>query len=286
MLLPAISVWIASWWIGEDVARWQWLVFPAFVIMVSALGTWYRVARLLTSLIAITAIGSVLIGAILQFGTMPSSWRTDDKALIGGSILAGPYSHSNALGLVLSVGLPLALWQLRGFWRLFAVFSIYGAILWTGSRSAIFAGAVLALLWFSDGFGRGGRLRPYRFATLFVAIVLFGTLLPLTVSDPASYTNRGAIWQASLDAFDGSPVFGLGVDAYGANSVISGALGSQVAHGHSLVVNSLVTSGVVGLIAIGGLLLAGLVSGLRNVVNAPARLLLTLSLVASSILKT
>jgi O-antigen ligase len=75
-------------------------------------------------------------------------------------------------------------------------------------------------------------------------------VLPFLSWNGDAFTGRGAIWKASLGAWKESPLLGLGVNWFkaAADSTFWTDLGGFLPpHGHNLVVDTLVKSGLVGL---------------------------------------
>jgi O-antigen ligase len=70
------------------------------------------------------------------------------------------------------------------------------------------------------------------------------------------FAYRDSIWSAGIEAWRSSPLFGVGAEGYGRATGLS--------HGHSLYVNTLVERGLVGLVALGALLLAWACALLRH----------------------
>ena len=80
-------------------------------------------------------------------------------------------------------------------------------------------------------------------------------IVPLVTTDPAAFTNRGYIWQASHAAWAQHPFVGNGSDWFSIVGSSSASLGPTVFHAHNQFLQLLVTGGVV-LALLVGLLVA------------------------------
>ncbi len=181
-----------------------------------------------------------------------------DKAVVANVVLAGPMSHSNALGSFLALTLPfIGLWRSRPR-RLLGYGVVVAVLLLTASRTAIIAvGVIVAFALLRS------LAAPFRARTA-TAVALIGAgasivALPLLVTDSAAFSTRAAVWQGALTAWggDGSPLFGIG--AYWDRGVSASVthLGPRTTSGHNLFVQWGVTGGLV-MLALGFVLLVTL----------------------------
>jgi hypothetical protein len=199
-------------------------------------------------------IGAIVAGYSLGFGLLApgkamlpmGSSAIDNKAVIGHSLLSGPMSHSNSLGILLALALPfIGLWH-SPFKRLLAYIIIFTALLWTGSRTSLLAVSCVFLLMIA------WRILRVRSAVLggctIAGLAALIVILPFAVNNPLSLSGRGAVWRGSLDALvnHGSLLFGLGPYWGGLrpSSNYRGA-GSDTTSGHNLFVQWLVTGGLI-----------------------------------------
>ena len=93
---------------------------------------------------ALTASGSMLFGAIRPDLALLSGTDAGEKQVLLGGLLAGPFLHSNVLGLALALSLAFVFYLRHPAVRWTCLALILGALVWTGSRtSQLAAGAVL-----------------------------------------------------------------------------------------------------------------------------------------------
>ena len=196
------------------------------------------------------AVYSIALGIAIPnaafFGGLDASGSLipADKAIIGSNLLAGPFGHSNTLGVFMALTLPLAIAAWRGWRRGFAVLSMGLALLWSGSRTSMLAAlvalAAMALV----------RLHRHRTKTVLAGMILLAcwlaaTCVPLLVQERTIFTRRGAIWYESRLAWLEMPVVGRGANWYSEIGAVTNDLGAQASSGHSLLLTWLVTGGLV-----------------------------------------
>lgn len=203
-----------------------------------------RLYALLTAAMAVASLALTSIAPRLVY--MPESFDlATDKALLNVPLLAGFFSHPNGNGLFLAFALPLTYlfsrWYLR--WSTTAV--LVAAILWSASRTALFGVAV----WFVV-VALAMLLR--RSLRAVIGVLLFGLcvavmVVPLTTTDPAAYTLRGAIWQFTLSKLSGTHwLDGLGHSWFTENyDTLKDALTTAAGHGHNVFVTYTVTGGLI-----------------------------------------
>lgn len=249
---PGAYVAILGLW--ASVAGLQWLLrtggpsteqlfFPLIVL------TWaitrpnpawlYRLLAYLTVAMAVFSIGFALVS---NLAFMPTGWNASaDKAIIGESILAGPYSHSNSLGLSLALGLPFVMTQFKRRPALlsFAVTAL--ALLWSASRTSIIISLAAAFITIVTIYTR--ERIAVRILTL--GLTLSTTILvalPVFVTDPYLFTNRGLIWIQSFSSFTENQWTGIGPNAYRVVNQLTSSIGFLSTTGH----NTFVTFATVG----------------------------------------
>jgi hypothetical protein len=178
---------------------------------------------------------------------MPATWHLApgdmSKAIIGTTVLAGPYPHSNALGLAVVLGLPFVLTSLTGIGRVAATSIVVWSLVWSASRASLFTAGVVILATIATG--AMGR-RSVRNA-LCAAIAMAGgamVILPLTVTDPRAYTSRGLIWMSSIRNVPSHLLFCEGPDTYLRADPVTASVGVFTTHGHNIFVTTITEGGV------------------------------------------
>jgi O-antigen ligase len=169
--------------------------------------------------------------------------RANGKGGPLGELLAGPYLHSNVLGIALTLGLPFVFAIAHRATRWCCLALTLAALLWTGSRTSELAClavlVVAALLW---------RF-PRRLWIASVAILgglALIVALPLVTTDPNAFTRRGRIWTTLLGHFAERPILGHGADFFATQPGLGKELGGDFTHGHNIMVHLFVISGVLG----------------------------------------
>ena len=185
--------------------------------------------------ICITTAGiSIALGLSGQ-GLMPYGWhQTDDKALIGDAALAGPYSHSNILGLAMALAVPFVLLALRGKERLVGSLLVGLALVWSASRISIAAAVLVACATAAVGQARrkGGRGVVIG-GWMASAAAIF--IVPLSTEDDAAFTNRGLIWKVTRFYVSDHPVFGWGTKVFqSVENEFAKAIGARAVTAHNL----------------------------------------------------
>lgn len=189
------------------------------------------------------------------------------KSWAVGGLLAGPYPHSNVLGLLLALSLPFAFALPRAWPRRSTLAVILVALVWTGARTSQLAVLVVLLTYGLPHWRLGGRLERWGAARARWLPVLVGVpvtaglaltvVTPLLTTDPAAFTERGRIWRALLDRWADRPLFGHGPGYFERQPELAEALGGRYTHGHNLLVH---------LLSVGGLLTVALVAVLLGLV--------------------
>lgn len=200
--------------------------------------------RLLAWLGFITAAGSILFAVGSPLAFMVDDWSANsDKAIIGDQILAGPYSHSNALGLTLALTLPIAAMWFKGRARLLVFITMVAALVWSASRLSI-ASAVVTLLLSMIAIGAKEAVARALLSAATVVAALVVVALPLLTTDPTALTHRGFIWMQSLAHAPGSLVLGYGADIYRTVNNFTTSMGYVSTTGHNTFVTLLLTGGL------------------------------------------
>jgi O-antigen ligase len=246
------------------------LLYPLLLVTVWFLQPRFADLAPLGLLVGALALLSLAMGALTPdlglYRSVSGELVQPEKLLLPWGVLVGPMTNGNNLGQLLSLGLPAVL-LLRGRWPLrLTALAIAGAVLvallWTGSRSSMLAsgGAVLIALTLVL-LPRGLRVAVAG-AALFAAAAAV-VLLPLVVTAPSAFTNRGQIWALSLAAVESSPFTGHGSGYYGEVGRLVNPLPSTAYHGHNEFVQVLVTGGVAYLAVLGALVVVAAVRSIR-----------------------
>jgi O-antigen ligase len=200
------------------------------------------------------AISGSLIGAASLIGLLISPenmlyTKGSTVTLIFGWQLAGPFAHSNLLGIYSALALALTPLIADIRWRTVHILVLCTAILASASRVCVIAAGVLALWWLLCWFCSVISVRHLgtALAGSCAAAVL---VLPFLSLSPDAFTGRAAVWATSLGAWKTSPFVGLGVNWFkvsAADGTWTFLRGFLPPHGHNLVVDLLVKCGLVGL---------------------------------------
>ncbi|AEV71905.1 hypothetical protein MycrhN_1284 [Mycolicibacterium rhodesiae NBB3] len=214
---------------------------------------------LLTAVIAL-ALGLLLPGAGVLHDSKGSAFQRSDKTVFPSlGLLQGMFTSENNLGTYISIG-SAAVATLRPWWlRLSGLGIIVFAVLWSSSRSSMFALACMLVVgivvWAIGEFGRRPAAAVARVAAF--AAILTMCALPLMGWGDDAFTDRGFIWDRALAEWSSRAyLFGLGHDWFQhvAESDTS-PLSVGAYQGHNQFVQFLVTGGVVfALFAVGSLL--------------------------------
>jgi hypothetical protein len=170
------------------------------------------------------------------------------KALIANWQLAGPFGHSNALGVycVLAFALCPLIVSLR--WRLLNGLVLFTAVVASASRTALIAAGVLAIWW---AICRLRSVISIRRAGTYMIVVSAITMLalPFPKWNPKAFTGRSRMWADGISYWQESRLVGLGINWFTNGAASSGNVGSWVSLGsaHNLTVDTLIKSGLVGI---------------------------------------
>jgi hypothetical protein len=166
-------------------------------------------------------------------------------------LLAGPLNNANSLGMALALTLPFTL-ALRGRVRVAGIAATLAAILWTSSRTSI-TGAIVGLVVFAVCRRSGRRISV-------LIVVLCGVVqvaLPLAFrGQSGAFTNRGVIWDRSLDALTSAVWLGEGPNFYADQIQFGAQLGRWAFHGHNEFITLSTTGGVLAAGSAAGVLIA------------------------------
>jgi O-antigen ligase len=256
LLAPWFYIVLRDLYEGQALARTAQLLFPAAVTALWVARVELRHLRVLGYLHGVLVVLSMSLAVLLPqkgiYQTAAGAALSPDKEILPIGILIGPFTDGNNCAQVLLLGLPAVAFLPRpGLRRLLVVLTTL-ALVWTSARSALVgllvAGAVLLALRLAGPAARGATS-----AAILVAGSLTVLALPLVTTDPGAFTNRGFIWQQSLQAWSQSPLFGLGSGFYSSVAQYANPLGGLAFHGHNQAVQVLVTTGLVGAALMGAL---------------------------------
>ena len=233
------------------------LLFPMLVITLWALQPSVERLALLGWLVGATAALAMLMGYYVPHRGIYISAGGDyvdpDKQLLPIGILIGPFTDGNNLAQFLVIGVAAICFVRRPGWRLLLAALTASALIWTSSRSSLLA-LVVGLVTVGGLLVAQPRFRPTWTVLGVGATALAVAAPPLFTTDPAAFTNRGAIWQASLHAWQSQPLIGLGSRWYSEVGDYAAGLGGFAFHGHNQFVQTLVYGGLVYLLLTTGLL--------------------------------
>ena len=171
---------------------------------------------------------------------------TTDAPIVGdkvawSSLLAGPHSHPNVLGLALAAGLPF-MWLVRFNTVKWAGIPLLAwAIVWSGNRNSILAAGVVLVAWLILR-----RTKSVRWLAVPAAIgagLVF--LTPLTSEDASDYSYRGQIWSGTFRLWEANPWLGGGPRFFQLTAQYRSELGQTAFSGHNAFVHTLATGGLI-----------------------------------------
>lgn len=170
---------IALWKTGASIEGLKWLP-----ILVTGIGVY-------------SLIGGLLVPDYMMYNIVSI------KAIIGGWELAGPFGHGNVLGMYCAVAFSLVPLVPGRRWQLFCGAVLLTTILASASRTAVIAAAMVLLWWGVCGIRSVVNVRFS--GTVFVSAAASGMLiLPFLPWDPHAFTDRAAVWAASLAQWQSS----------------------------------------------------------------------------------
>jgi hypothetical protein len=228
---------LALWKVGAPIAGLKWLPVAIAAIAGYAL------------------IGGLLIPKYAMYN--PNS----EKAIIPGWELSGPFGHANVLGMYCALALALTPLVAERKWRLVVGSILFVTMLAAASRTALIAAGLVVLWWLICWFK---SFRSIRLAgTLLVSVTATAMfVLPFLHWDPRAFTERALVWAESLKVWQQSPVVGMGVNWFldDAQALENIAKWAFVGTGHNVVVDTLVRSGLVGIVVLLPLFIAAVAS--------------------------
>jgi hypothetical protein len=258
-LLPWCYFVLRDLYLGTHVGLTR-LVFPLVAVTLWVLRVELRALRLVgwfTGLLVVVTYAMVLLAPERAFYVAPSGALVRaEKQVFADGLLTGPFNNPNTLGQVLALGACLVFLVSRSRLVNLAFYLATGvAVVWSASRSSMFAFAVSSLVCVIALAARKevGR-KVVGLVGLGLAVLVVG--VPVLTSDPQAFSERGRIWAGSLESLHGHRLLGLGTTWYRSIADYHNDLISLAFHGHNLYVNTLVTGGIVGVACLGAWLLA------------------------------
>jgi O-antigen ligase len=222
------------------------VLYPAIVVAIWVLRPPLGSLSLLAYLTGLTALVDIALALLLPtkglFASVTGDFITPAKEILPWGVLVGIFSGGNVAAQFLVSSIPTVVLVRNAWHRFWLVLLVGFTLVWTSSRTALAAFAVvlglLALLALLPPRGRA-------VTTLLAQAALLATVavVPLTTHTYAAFTNRGYIWQMSLAAWDTNRTFGLGSDWYARIGRFMNDLPTTAYHGHNLLVHSLVIGG-------------------------------------------
>lgn|GEM_PF-2754052 len=220
-------------------------------------------------------VGLALVAMLLALGWSDAGIFTggqgfeSEKPIGPWGILAGPLPTGNHLGRALALGLASVL-TIRHLWaRRVGVALTLIAILWSSSRAAWLVAAVVLLVWIASGMLRRSGAAGVAVARRGVLLALTGAALvaaglPFVLSEPSALNNRVGYWVVTLEEWGRSPVFGRGHDFFAQLADSSDNLGGFAYHAHNLLVQLLITGGLVLVLCVAAMLLLAVRHAVRE----------------------
>lgn len=225
------------------------------VVMLAIAAARPRVAVLhtLAVLLVVATIGALMLGFLrpelaIQMEGGEVTERADKQLLPGLGILTGVSPHGNAMGQLLSMGLPLMILIQRRWVRFTAIGLMLFGLAWTASRGSMLTAAVALALMFGLPLitHRGLRTSVERLAVAAAVFVCAALPWMMGLADDA-FSARGGIWRGSTEVWlEQSPIFGLGPQWYTLRTFEASSPVINVAvSGHNQLVQLAVTGGMV-----------------------------------------
>lgn len=228
---------LALWRVGAPVAGLKWLPMTVAVIAGYSL------------------IGGLLIPEYAMYN--PNS----EKAIIPGWELAGPFGHANVLGMYCVLAFALTPLIVDRRWRLLVGSILFVTMVAAASRTALIAAGLVALWWVICWFKSFTSIRLA--GTVLVSVTATAMFVfPFMHWNPRAFTGRALVWAESVEVWQQSPAVGMGVNWFldDAQAMGNVAKWAFVGTGHNVVVDTLVRSGLLGIVVLLPLFIAAVAS--------------------------
>jgi O-antigen ligase len=234
------------------------LLYPVVTIAVWTLAPRITALRTLAHLTALAALISIVMAVVSPpsalFRLADGTVIATDKQIIPAGMLTGFLTQPNNLGQFLVLGLPaVVLLRSRKLRAAYVALGIF-TVVWTASRSSMYAIAITGVAALAVVAARGMARRLFAATMIAVAFALV-CVVPFVTRSPSAFSGRGLIWENSLPAWQQRPWLGQGSDWYRDIAATSSSIMATAFHGHNQLVQLLVTGGV-GFAALIGVLLA------------------------------
>ena len=243
---------------AHDMPRKEALVYPLVVLAIWAVRPSLRVLSSLGWLTGLAALLSVGLGLVLPskgvFAASSGEILLQDKAILPLGTLVGFLTQGNNLGVLLVLGSPFLLLVRPGWWRWLLVVVTLFALVWTASRGAMAAvvgGGLTALVVLA----LPPRLRPSLGPAVALAPLVAVVAVPLLTHDPQAFTNRGVLWQRSLEWWTEDVWWGRGSGFYSELAMTTERISASAYHGHNEFVHLGLTGGLALLVLVAVLML-------------------------------
>lgn len=214
---------LALWNTGASITELKWLP-----IVVSCVGVY-------------SIIGGLVIPDYMMYNVVSV------KAIVPGWELAGPFGHGNVLGMYCAAAFALVPLVNGTRWRIVCATIIFATAVLSASRTAVLACLVVLIWWAACAIRRVVSVRLAGTVGALTAAAAM-VVIPFLPWAPSAFTDRAAIWAASIVEWGTSPVLGLGVNWFMTDAQSTGniAAWAYVGTGHNLTIDTLVKSGLVG----------------------------------------
>ena len=240
-LLAWLSVAFSNIQSGTPVSR-QAFLFPLvfFTALYSRdLRIWGSMTLCLISILIMSLLMIVLQPRIAFFN--PFGFIVD-KGIFLSSVLAGPFSHPNALGSIILLLTPLVVYYVK---KLRSVLLIASATLLTLTQSR--TNIILFLIWiFIVTVSKNSTVKKGIFFAATVGSFILMVVLPFTIRDQSFLTGRGDIWIQTRKIFLEKPFFGHGDNFFLNSGLNNVSFAREVLTSHNLLLDLLVRFGIIG----------------------------------------
>ncbi len=273
MLAPWVYMVIRDWYITGHPSQ------AALLVPLVAIALWTLQPRLrcLSTLGYLTALAAGLSIAMAMVDPPSAIFRSiggdvvsADKEVLPWGLLIGFLTQPNSLGKFLVLGLPAVFLIPRAKWRVAGIALTVFAIVWSASRTSLYAAAAACTIAIVLAVVTSPRARKALGGLAIVLSMGVVCALPLLPTEPTAFTNRSFIWQASLPYWQLDPWFGQGSSWYRDIAQTSGAIAGSAFQGHNQLVQSLVTGGLCYVIVSGLLLWLGAAYSVRQAASGSA----------------
>lgn len=197
-------------------------------------------------IVAAIAVYSIAGGLILPDYFMYN--QQSEKALVAGWELAGPFGHSNVLGMYCGLAFTLTPLITQPRWRLLSAAVLFAAAVLSAARTSVIAASLAALFWLLCSLRSVISIRLA--GTVLVCVTAITMLVvPFLSWDPEAFSYRASVWAACLDVWKQSPLVGQGINWFLTDAQATGNLQiwAYVGTGHNIAIDELVKSGLIGL---------------------------------------